>query len=61
VSHDNNASSFDEYRNTMPWPSLPFDLNGGSRRLRADLATSLGIQSLPSLVILDTETGEVGT
>lgn len=57
VSHDTNASAFKEYRKSMPWPSLPFEMHG--RRLRADLATSLGIQSLPSLVILDTETGEV--
>ncbi|CAN6485071.1 unnamed protein product [Victoria cruziana] len=51
VSFDENASSFDEYRTSMPWPAVPFsDLES-----RKTLSGKFQIEGIPSLILLDTE------
>ena len=40
----------------MPWLAIPAE--EGSAKIKNELATSLGIQGIPTLVMLDAKTGE---
>ena len=56
VSHDKTPAEFNEYRKKMPWPALAYQGTG-----RSELQRQLSVKSLPTLIILDAETGEVVT
>jgi nucleoredoxin len=57
VSSDRDESAFDEYFAEQPWLALPFD----ERKLKASLSKKYKVSGIPSLIILDGETGEVIT
>ena len=40
----------------MPWLAIPME--EGSAKIKNDLATTLGIQGIPTVVVLDAKTGE---
>lgn len=54
ISSDSDVPSFKEYFGKMPWTSLPMI---GSSEVKQNLATSLKISGIPSLVVLDAKTG----
>ncbi|CAB3369981.1 Hypothetical predicted protein [Cloeon dipterum] len=49
VSSDRSESSFEQYRCTMPWLAVPFELGD----LRKELAATFDVQGIPSLVVVD--------
>ncbi|XP_071481380.1 nucleoredoxin-like [Diadema antillarum] len=55
ISSDKDNSSFDEYYSDMPWLALPYDL----RTEKNKLSKKFKVSGIPSLVILDSQTGEV--
>lgn len=57
VSSDRDEESFKEYFAEQPWLALPFE----SRDLKAKLSKKFKVSGIPSLVILDGETGETIT
>ena len=48
-------SSFLQYKK-MPWLAIPQE--EGSAKIKNELATTLGIQGIPTVVVLDAKTGE---
>mmetsp|Transcript_15429 Transcript_15429/g.19578 ORF Transcript_15429/g.19578 Transcript_15429/m.19578 type:complete len:223 (-) Transcript_15429:56-724(-) len=54
ISSDQDEASFNEYFGKMPWASLPVF---GSSAIKQKLADSLKISGLPTLVVLDVNTG----
>lgn len=57
VSSDSDQAAFDEYYKEMPWLALKFD----KRQEKADLSKKHGVRGIPTLVILNAETGAVIT
>ncbi|KAG2425623.1 hypothetical protein HYH02_014996 [Chlamydomonas schloesseri] len=57
VSSDRDEESFKEYFGEMPWAALPYD----KREAKAQLSKLYKVRGIPTLVILDGETGEVIT
>lgn len=57
VSSDQNQASFDEYFGEMPWLALPFS----ERELKGKLSQKYGVSGIPTLVLLDGQTGELLT
>ena len=57
VSSDREESAFDEYYGEQPWLALPY----AERKLKAALSKQFKVSGIPSLVILDGETGELIT
>merc|ERR1712166_161033 len=57
VSSDREESAFDEYYGEQPWLALPY----AERKLKAALSKKFKVSGIPSLVILDGETGELIT
>jgi len=53
VSSDKSQGEFDDYFKTMPWLALPFD----ERSKKASLSKKYKVSGIPTLVILDGETG----
>lgn len=49
VSSDRDETSFAEYFNEMPWIALPF----ADRKAKEQLSQSLGVEGIPTFVILD--------
>ena len=58
VSSDRNQGSFDGYFGEMPWLAVPF---GGTEELRQKLGSRFKVRGIPTLVIIDGETGELIT
>jgi nucleoredoxin len=46
-----SESSFEQYKCSMPWLVIPFERD----ELRKELATSLDVQGIPSLVLVDAD------
>ncbi|KAG8237099.1 hypothetical protein J437_LFUL015466 [Ladona fulva] len=46
-----SEESFSLYHSSMPWPAVPFD----EESRRQELATVLGVQGIPTLVLLDSK------
>ena len=57
VSSDREESAFDEYFGEQPWLALPY----AERKRKAALSKKFKVEGIPSLVILDGETGELIT
>ncbi|GLC74047.1 hypothetical protein PLESTF_001454200 [Pleodorina starrii] len=57
VSSDRDEKSFEEYFGEMPWLALPFE----AREAKAELSQLYKIRGIPSLIILDGETGALIT
>eukprot|EP00281_Chroomonas_sp_CCMP1168_P022656 CAMPEP_0206235690 /NCGR_PEP_ID=MMETSP0047_2-20121206/13292_1 /ASSEMBLY_ACC=CAM_ASM_000192 /TAXON_ID=195065 /ORGANISM="Chroomonas mesostigmatica_cf, Strain CCMP1168" /LENGTH=410 /DNA_ID=CAMNT_0053659927 /DNA_START=64 /DNA_END=1296 /DNA_ORIENTATION=- len=55
VSSDKDEGSFDEYRGTMPWLSLPF----AQRELKGRLSKKFRVAGIPMLLLIDGTTGKV--
>jgi thiol-disulfide isomerase/thioredoxin len=55
VSSDRDRQSFDRYYGSMPWLSIPFD---SLAPFKASLSSKYGVQGLPSLVIIDSLSGQ---
>ena len=55
VSSDRDAESFGEYFGEMPWLALPF----ADRKRKAALSKKFKVEGIPTLVVVDAETGEV--
>lgn len=51
VSSDKDESSFDEYFGTMPWLALPY----AERARKEALSAYFGVQSIPTLAMVDTQ------
>ncbi|KAG7372456.1 thioredoxin-like protein [Nitzschia inconspicua] len=56
ISSDKDVASFEEYYKKMPWLAIP--TQQGSAEIKNNLAQILGIQGIPTLVVLDAKTGE---
>lgn len=54
VSSDRDQEAFDEYWKEQPWLALPW----AERDLKSTISDSFGVQGIPTLVVLDTETGK---
>ena len=57
VSSDREEPDFDSYYGEQPWLALPY----AERKLKAALSKKFKVSGIPSLIILDGETGEVIT
>lgn len=57
LSSDRNQHEFDKYRKEMPWLAFPYS----ARKMKDELATKFGVRGIPTLVLLDANTGEVLT
>jgi nucleoredoxin len=53
VSSDNDEGAFNEYFGEMPWLALPYE----NRDAKAELSKKYKVQGIPSVVILDAQTG----
>lgn len=60
VSSDSVKSQYDEYRNTMPWLTVPFE-NLHKLRIKDDLSKKYSVRGIPALIVLDGESGNVVT
>lgn len=56
VSSDRTIPDFEGYYKKMPWLAIPSE--SGSAQVKQNLATLLGIQGIPTLVVLDAKTGD---
>jgi nucleoredoxin len=56
VSSDRTVPDFEAYYGKMPWLAIPTE--EGSAAIKQSLATTLGIQGIPTLIVLDAKTGE---
>ncbi|KAL3897456.1 MAG: hypothetical protein SGARI_006914 [Bacillariaceae sp.] len=56
ISSDKDVESFKEYYGKMPWLAIPSE--EGTAKIKNELATTLGIQGIPTVVVLDAKTGE---
>jgi nucleoredoxin len=61
VSSDKNIQEFEEYFGSMPWLSLPEGAGESSSTVKNQLAQSLQISGIPTLVVVDTKTGKFVT
>lgn len=57
VSSDREQAAFEEYYNEQPWLALPY----GARDLKGKLSKKYKVQGIPTLVIVDSATGETIT
>jgi nucleoredoxin len=57
ISRDRDEPSFEEYYGEMPWLALPFS----NRDLSNSLSTKFKVAGIPTLAIVNTETGELVT
>jgi nucleoredoxin len=53
ISSDKDVASFAEYYGSMPWLALP----GSKAEVKRSLATQLHVSGIPTLVVLDVNTG----
>jgi thiol-disulfide isomerase/thioredoxin len=60
ISLDSVKSEYEQYRSTMPWYSVPHS-NLWQLNIKEDLSKKYGVRSIPTLVILKGESGEVVT
>lgn len=56
ISSDRSIPEFEGYYKKMPWLSIPSEK--GSAAIKNNLSQLMGIQGIPTLVVLDAKTGE---
>ena len=56
VSSDRTVPEFEAYYEKMPWLSIPTE--EGSAAIKNNLTQQLGLQGIPTLVVVDAKTGE---
>lgn len=56
ISSDRTVPDFEGYYKKMPWLSIPAE--EGTAIIKNNLAQLLGIQGIPTLIVLDAKTGE---
>jgi hypothetical protein len=56
VTSDRDAMSFGQYFATMPWLSIPFENVAAYKQM---LSFTYGVQGIPSLVVLDSISGQI--
>jgi nucleoredoxin len=59
ISSDRTVPDFEGYYSKMPWLSIPTEQ--GSAAIKSNLAESVGITGIPTLVVVDVKTGEFVT
>ena len=57
ISSDHDEKAFESYYGEQPWLAQPY----AKRKLKAALSKKYGVTGIPSLIILDGETGELIT
>ena len=57
ASSDNDEQTFDKYFGEMPWKALPY----ARRDIQAELSKKYKVSGIPSLVIVDAESGDLCT
>jgi len=57
ISSDHDEKAFESYYGEQPWLAQPY----AKRKLKAALSKKYGVSGIPSLIILDGETGELIT
>ncbi|KAL7487517.1 hypothetical protein ACHAW6_013107 [Cyclotella cf. meneghiniana] len=60
ISLDSVLSEYEQYRSTMPWYSVPHS-NLWQMNIKDNLSNKYGIRTIPTLIVLDGEGGEVVT
>ena len=60
VSSDNTQTEFHDYYQTMPWLAMAGDTTSAAR-LKHNLATKLSVFKLPTLIVLNVQTGNFVT
>jgi len=55
VSSDRDEKSFKTYWNEHPWPAIPYE----SRDEKDKIARNFSVMSIPALIVVDAETGQV--
>jgi nucleoredoxin len=60
VSLDSVLSEYDNYRSSMPWYSVPHS-NLWQMNIKDNLTQKYGVRSIPTLVVLNGESGDVVT
>jgi len=55
VSSDKDEAQWAEYYHSMPWLALPYN----DRDRKNDVSQKYGVRGIPTLVLLDSATGEV--
>ena len=58
VSFDSVKSEFDNYRNTMPWLSVPF-ANLHRLQIKEKISKQYNISGIPALIIMDGTSGNL--
>lgn len=60
ISLDSVSSEYENYRSTMPWHSVSHS-NLWRLNIKDDLTNKYGVRTIPTLVVLDGETGNLIT
>ena len=55
ISSDQDKKTFDSYYGEMPWPALPFEF----RREKGQLSKAFHVRGIPSLLVLDGNSGKL--
>lgn len=55
ISSDRDQSAFDEYYGEMPWLALKYQ----ERKIKDDLSKRFNIRGIPTLILLDADSGEI--
>lgn len=58
VSSDKNLEQWKEYYGTMPWLSLPEGAGESSASIKNQLAQTMKIQGIPTMIVLEVKTGK---
>jgi len=59
VSSDRDEGAFESYWKEQPWLALPYP--GAGRELKATVSDIFGVQGIPTLTVVDTESGKTIT
>lgn len=61
ISSDKNLVQWQEYYGTMPWLSLPEGANESSSAIKNQLAQTMKIRGIPTMIVLEVKTGNFVT
>jgi len=57
ASSDRDEAAFTEYFNEMPWLAIPYN----NKKVKEELSEKYQVRGIPTLVIVDRQTGQVNT